>query len=149
MAKLFSAFGIDWSLLIAQAINFAIVLVALWYFLYRPVLRILEKRRKTIAKGVEDAEYAAEKLADADSEAMKRVHAADDEADTIVVAAREAAQVEKTHILDAAQVRADQSIKDAHIRATEESAQILRKSEQEIARLAILAAEKVMTKSHD
>ena len=38
MNELFAAFGIDWKLLLAQGVNFGIVLVALWYFLYRPVM---------------------------------------------------------------------------------------------------------------
>ena len=46
MQELFSAFGVNWKLLIAQAVNFGIVLVALRYFLYTPVLEMLEKRRQ-------------------------------------------------------------------------------------------------------
>jgi hypothetical protein len=34
MAQLFSAFGLELPLLIAQAVNFAVLMVALWYFLY-------------------------------------------------------------------------------------------------------------------
>ena len=144
MQQLFAAFGINWSLLIAQALNFGIVLLALWYFLYRPVMRTLDERRAVVAKGVEDAARAAEKLAAADTDAAGRVSAADAEAETIVVAAREAATAEKTKIVSAAEARAEQVAKDAEARALEEAARMRRDSEKDIARLAMLAAEKLV-----
>src|SRR5487761_1997723 len=103
MAQLLSAFGIDWRLLIAQAVNFAIVLVALWYFLYTPVLAMLSKRQEVVTKGVADAERAGKKLAGADSEALKRVVAAENQADGIVSAARESAAAEKARLLKEAE----------------------------------------------
>lgn len=144
MTQLFAAFGVNAPLLIAQAVNFGIVLVALWYFLYRPVMTTLDKRRETIAQGVQDAERAAEKLSVADDEASSRVQRADVDADRIVSSARDAALAEKTRILEAAQSRAEQATRDAEARAKEESLRMLRDSEREIARLSVLAAEKVL-----
>jgi F-type H+-transporting ATPase subunit b len=144
MQQLLSAFGIDWRLLIAQVINFAIVLVVLWYFLYTPVLQTLEKRRQLIAQGVEDAKHAGEKLAGADQEATDRVHKADREADALLSAARESAGAEKTKLLKEAEARAVAVTKDAELRATETAARAQRENEKNIARLAILAAEKVL-----
>ena len=149
MTQLFSAFGIDWRLLIAQAVNFAIVLVALWYFLYTPVLAMLSKRQEVVAKGVEDAARAGEKLAGADSEASKRVVAADAQAEEIVSAARESAQAEKVRLLKEAEARAVAVTKDAEARANEIAARVARESERDVARLAILAAEKILKKSYD
>ncbi len=144
MSQLLDAFGINWSLLIAQAVNFAIVLVALWYFLYKPVLAMLAKRRDIVAKGVEDAARAGEMLAGADGEVRARVNAADEQADSIVAAAREAGKAEKARLLKEAETRAAALTKDAEARASEAAARALRESEGEIARLAILAAEKVL-----
>ena len=144
MQQLFDAFGINWKLLLAQAVNFAIVLIALRYFLYKPVLAMLEKRRALVAKGVEDAAHAGEMLAGADGEVAKRVGAADTQAESIVTAAREAANTEKARVLKEAETRAAAVAADAEARANEMAARARRESEKEIARLAILAAEKVM-----
>ena len=149
MQQLFSAFGIDWRLLIAQAVNFGVVLIALWYFLYRPVLRTLEKRRQVIAQGVADAAQAGKVLAGIDHEAATRVKNADIQAESIVSAARAAAGIEKARLLKEAEDRAAAIGKDAEMRAEEAAASARRKSEQEIARLAILAAGKVMQQKHD
>ena len=40
--------GVDGPKLIAQLINFAIVLFVLWRFAYKPVLEMLENRRQKI-----------------------------------------------------------------------------------------------------
>jgi F-type H+-transporting ATPase subunit b len=149
MQQLLDAFGIQWSLLLAQAVNFAIVLVALWYFLYKPVLAMLEKRREIVAKGVEDAQKARQMLAGADSEVSKRVNAAEGEAEAIVAAARESASAEKVRLLKEAETRAALVAKDAEDRAEETAARQRRESESEIARLAVLAAEKILQKHHD
>lgn len=149
MAQLLLAFGIDWHLLIAQAVNFAIVLVALTYFLYKPVMSTLAKRRDMVAKGVEDATRAGEMLASADGEASKRVKAADGQAEEILSSAREAANAEKARLLKEAEARAVAVTRDAEARAVEVAARAQRESEQEIARVAILAAEKILKKSYD
>ncbi len=149
MQQLFSAFGIDWHLLIAQAVNFGIVLIALWYFLYKPVLAMLEKRRDLVAKGVEDAARAGELLAGADGEASRRVSAAEGEAEKIVSSAREEAIAEKTRLLKEAETRAAAVAKDAEARAGEVAARAKRESEREVARLATLAAEKILKQQYD
>lgn len=143
MDALLEAFGIDWKLLIVQLVNFGILILALWHFLYKPVLKMLEERKQLVAKGVADAEAATEKLATADSEAAHRVQNASLEAEGIVASAREHASEEKARIVKEAEARAAASLKDAEARAAEAAAKALRESEKEIARLAILAAEKV------
>lgn len=144
MDQLFEAFGIDWKLLIAQAVNFGILFVALWLLLYRPVLKVLDERAKKIAQGVEDAERATEKLAGADKEAAAVVAKADTEASNILAAARDAAGTERARLVKDAEARAVAIETEAEARAKEASAKALRESEQEIARLAVLAAEKAM-----
>jgi F-type H+-transporting ATPase subunit b len=144
MSDLFAAFGVTWSLLIAQAVNFGIVLVALWYFLYTPVMATLEKRRALVAKSVREAEHVGELFAQADAEAESRVRAADAEAEGIVAAARDTATEEKTRLLKEAEARAAALTRDAEARASEAIEKARRESERDIARLAILAAEKVL-----
>lgn len=144
MDKLLDAFGIDWKLLLIQAVNFGILIIALWYFLYRPVLKVLSERQEKIAKGVEDAERATQKLASADAEASQRVSKADTEASEILASARDAAGTERARLVKEAEQRASAIEKDAQARATEAQAKALRDSEKEIARLAILAAGKAM-----
>ena len=147
MTELFGAFGIDWHLLTAQVINFSVLVIALTWLLYKPVLKMVKDRERVIAKGVEDAEASAALLASADGQAKERLDTAEGEAEQIVERARHTAVDERTKILRGAEERAARVALDAEARAKETAAQSLRASEREVARLAILAAEKVMRKS--
>lgn len=55
--------GIYWPKLIAQTINFGIVLFILWKFAYRPVLNMLEQRREKIAQSMINADKIKAELA--------------------------------------------------------------------------------------
>lgn len=147
MEQLFEAFGIDGKLLLAQLINFGVLFVALTWLLYKPVMKTLDERRAKIAQGVEDAESASQKLAAADEDASKVLHGAETEAEGIIAGARELAGTEKSRIVKEAEARAAQVAADADARAAETAAKALRDSEKEVARLAILAAEKVLRES--
>ncbi len=61
-----------------------------------------------------------------------------------MASAREAATGEKTRITKEAEARAAAIAADADARAAETAAKALRESEKEIARLSVLAAEKVL-----
>ena len=144
MQALFDAFGLNVTLLIAQAVNFGLLMVALWYFLYKPITKVVAERQMKIAQGVEDATLASQKLAAADSEAAGVVQGAETKADEIVGSAREAANAEKARIVKDAEARAARLEADAAARAKEDAARTLLESEKEVARLAVLAASKVL-----
>ncbi len=144
MNQLFDAFGVNAKLLLSQVVNFVILLTALTYFLYKPLMRSLDARQKVVAKGVEDAERAAEKLASADAVATKRVTKAEEEGESIVLNAKEVAQTERVRLIREAEARAEALMVEADARAKENASKMLRESEKEIAKLAILAAEKTI-----
>src|SRR5437868_5641633 len=55
MNEISQAFGIDWASLIAQIINFCILVFILSRFVYKPVLNMVDERRKMIAESMEKA----------------------------------------------------------------------------------------------
>ncbi len=144
MSELFAAFGIDWKLLLVQAVNFGVLLSALTYFLYKPILRIIDERRHAVAEGVRTAAEAARKLSDAESESKNLVGAASREAEQLVAAARSRADEKGAEIVRAAEMKAQAVIKDAEARGEEAKRQALEQSSNEIARAAMLAAEKLL-----
>lgn len=144
MEKILEVFGIDWRLLIAQGVNFAVLLAGLSYFLYKPVLKILKEREKKIAEGVKAAEIAEKAARDNQAERNSIVAVAHHEAETIVTRAEEEGKRERSEILKSAQGRADNVVKDARAQAEELKRQAAKESEKEVARVAILAAEKIL-----
>jgi len=144
MGQLFSAFGIDWRLLIIQGINFAVLLGALTYFLYKPMMKMIDERRLKIAEGVRKADEADRNLLAAKEEGEGIVGAAAREAEALAASARTRADEKGAEIVKAAEARADATMRDATARATEAQRAALQESQREIARAAMLAAEKIL-----
>jgi|SRR3989338_3937672 len=144
MSELFAAFGVDWKLLLVQAVNFGLLLSVLTYFLYKPVLRIIDERQKKIAEGVQTAQAADKRLADAKTEGEGIVGTAAREAETLVASARSRADEKGVEIVKAAEARANAVLKEASERAEEAKRMALAESSKDIARAAVLAAEKIL-----
>lgn len=66
MSQLFSQLGIDWHLLISQAVNFLLLLVILRIFAYGPLLKLLKKRKERIEEGLLKADKAEKRLLEVD-----------------------------------------------------------------------------------
>jgi len=144
MSALFSAFGVNWHLLVIQAVNFVLLLTALTYFLYKPILRIIDERQAKIAEGVRTAQEASQKLEDAKTKGEEMVGSAAREAEGLVASARSRASEMSAQAQKSAEAKADAILKDAQARADEEKRQTLLESERDIARAAMLAAEKIL-----
>jgi F-type H+-transporting ATPase subunit b len=63
MEQFVHQFGIDWKMMLAQLINFAIVFFVLKKFAYKPILNLLDARKKKIEDGLAFAEKAKSELA--------------------------------------------------------------------------------------
>jgi F-type H+-transporting ATPase subunit b len=144
MEAIFSTFGIDWRLLLIDAINFGLLLVGLTYFLYTPILKMLEERRQKIAEGVEAAHKSQVRLAEVESERMQKLREAAAEADGLVQSARLAASQTAAEKLAEAQSRAESLLDDAERQAAELKRESLEESKKEAAKLIVLGMEKLM-----
>jgi F-type H+-transporting ATPase subunit b len=100
--------GLNLGYLLVQILNFGIMLVILYAWVYKPLQRMLEKRRQTIAQGLEDARVAAE--------------------------ARQNAEREAERIINEAQIKASDVIRDATARAEGVGRELKVAAEAEIAR---------------
>lgn len=144
MEQIIEAFGIDQRLIIIQIINFAILAAALGYFLYTPVLKLLREREEKIERGLKDAEEAAAAKTAAEAEKQTVLAAAHKEAEAVGERAKTAAEVKAAEIVAAAQEKAAELVKSAEAKGEAMKSHVIKESESEVAKLAILAAEKVL-----
>lgn len=144
MDGLLATFGINWKILLAQGINFGLLLFLLWKFLYTPILKMIDERRVVMIKGVEDAKKAAEKLSCAEMEGQDIVTKASQAAESLYETTRTRAEEKGASILEEARGKADSERRDARTRAEAEAEAIRKASEKEIARAAVLVAEKIL-----
>ena len=85
--------GINLGYFLVQTFNFLILLVVLRVWVYKPIVGLLEKRRQSIAQGLEDARVAAEARANAEKEAEKIIADANRQASQLVAEAKDRAEV--------------------------------------------------------
>lgn len=146
MQEIIEAFGIDWRLIVIQIFNFGLLTGVLWYFLYTPVLKLLKDREDKIRKGVEDAQKAEETLKVADVEKSSILKDAHTEAAQIVARGTQHAEEKGKRLIEEAHEKIARDIENAKASAEDIKARALKESEAEIAKLAILGAEKVLNK---
>lgn len=136
--------GISGPFLLAQIVNFFILFILLRRLLFGPVVKMLEARKQRIADGLQAAEMArreadaerAQLQAQLDTErreALDRIAAASKRGETL------AAEIEGN-----ARQEAQKIIEDARSEAVRERERIIAEAQEQIASLAMLAAEKVL-----
>ena len=65
---MFDTLGIQWPKLIAQLINFSIVLFVLWKFAFKPIFGMLDARKNKIAEGLTNADNIKAQLAQTEAD---------------------------------------------------------------------------------
>lgn len=143
------ALGINGGYFLVQLVNFLIILVVLRAWVYTPILGLLEKRRATIAKGLEDARIAADARANAEQQASKIVAEAQAKASQMVKEASERAEHATRDIRAAAEADAVKIRENAAGDAQQERTRILGDLRGQVAALAIAATQKLLNESLD
>jgi F-type H+-transporting ATPase subunit b len=98
--------GIDWKILIAQVINFGVLLFLLTKFLYRPMLTALEKRKARIAESLKKADEIEKQRERAEKDYSARLQEAKREAEQIILEAKTSAENVRTQIIADAEAEA-------------------------------------------
>ncbi len=145
----FAKLGIDWKLLIAQAVNFGILFWVLRHFAYRPMLTFLEERTKRIEKGLADAEASQKKLIALEEQEKQILTSARSEAKAMIASAEDLAKKRDRERMKETEERMKQYIEDARIKIEEEKRKILSEAKAEIADLVIFSLEKILKEKID
>ncbi len=136
--------GINLGLLIVQILAFVIVFLSLQAWVYKPMVEMISKRRKTIAQGLEDARVAAEARADAEKEAAKILAEAQAQASKVVGEATDRAQSAAKDVRAAAEADAAKIRASAQAEAEAERNRVLGDLRGQVAALSIAAAQKLI-----
>jgi len=141
--------GINLGYLLVQVFNFLIIFVILAAWMYKPLLNMMQQRRETIARGLEDARIASEARENAEKEAEEILAKAQQEAGKIVSEATERGEQVRVEIKEAAETEIVQLREDAAVDAQQEKEKILGDLRGQVAALSIAAAQKVIGESLD
>jgi F-type H+-transporting ATPase subunit b len=129
--------GIQWPKLLAQLLNFAIVMFILWRWAYKPVFAVLEGRRQKIAEGVTNAEKITVQLAKTEADRKAILTQAGDQANKLIEEARVAALRVREVETQKAILAAEQIMIKAREAAAQDHDRMLRELKREVGRLVV------------
>jgi len=132
LSELFSQLGIDPKLLLAQGVNFLILLFVLTKFVYKPLMKMVEERRAKIELGVKGGELAKKIIEDAEGEKAGIIKQADVHAVAIISEAEKTAQKKAQEIAHQAEMKSQQTLREALLIAE-------RKEKEEMDKVALEA----------
>lgn len=144
MDQLITAFGIDWRILIAQVIVFAILYFAFHKLALKPILDFVQERTKKIEDGVKNAREATKALEEAKAEQELTLTQARKEAQAIIAAAREQAEVAATADRQKAAEEIEANLERAKKQIEEQKEQVLREAQSQAVELVMAATTKLL-----
>ena len=90
MSGITEAFKIEWPLLLAQLVNFLLLLALLYMFMYKPVLNMLAKRKERMAQSTKDAERVSAAAQEAEQDKVRVLDVARREAQETLIEVKKA-----------------------------------------------------------
>ncbi len=141
--------GVNLPGLILQAINFLLLLFILQKFLYKPILNAIKTRQERIQKGLEEAERASRRLAEAEAEAERILAEARARAQEIIALASQEGNKLKEDIIAQARIEAGRILERARLEAEREKEMAMAEIRRQAIDLAVLTARKIVGQALD
>lgn len=149
MGEAFEALGINLPMIIAQIVNFTILLVVLRMVLYKPVLKMLDERKQRIAEGLNAAEIARAEAASAQANIQAQLDTARKDGQEIVANAQTIATRIQTDAREQTAKDREAALERARIEIQLERDRAIAELRTEFADITVKAAEKVINQSLD
>ncbi len=148
MEALIGTFHIDWKLMVAQIVNFAIVFAVLFWFVIRPLSKILKDRKMVIEQSLLDAQKNAILRKEAETAHDEEVSKGRAEAHELILEIKKTADEKRTELINEAEREVEKIINDGKRSIEEERHKIMDQMQKDVAELVIAATEKVIGTTH-
>lgn len=139
-------FGVDPILLVAQIVNFLIILFILKKFLYKPILELLNKRKITIKEGLKQAEEARLKLEKIIIEEKQILKNAQLQARKIIEDARQESVDTAREIHEGSKKQTEKMLNDARAQMAREFQQTEKRLAVNVSKIAVSFLQKSLEK---
>ncbi len=149
MVKIIGALGVDIKLLLANIVNFVVLVYILKKFAYKPILQFVADRTAKIKQGVEDAKLAKINLAEAAAQREQILLEARREAKQIVEQAKTNAQQQAEQTIQHSRAESEKIVRAAQTQIKQEQIEALQQAKREVAGLVVQASEKLLRKKID
>ncbi|MBI3336247.1 ATP synthase F0 subunit B [Candidatus Peregrinibacteria bacterium] len=142
--ELLAKLGVDLNLIIAQVVNFAILLGILSYFVYRPLLNLLDTRRARIQKAMDDAARIEQQTSEMEQIRHRELKKIDSECGVYMERIRKQAESVEQEILLRAKGEAQAMIDAARKQLNADREQLFQEAFQRTASLVMHMTEKLL-----
>lgn len=139
-------FAINWPKFLSQVVIFLIVYTILSKFAFKPVIDMLEERRRRIEESQANAEKIKQQLADAEKRYEEILTKANTEAQAMIDEARESSSLLADKKQQEALAQAEQILKNAREAAQADRDKVMDDLRHEIGRLVVDTTAKVTGK---
>ena len=141
--------GLDIKLFIAQLINFGLVFLILWKWVFKPVVGALRSRQEKIEKSLADAKKIEQKVQDLEDYKKKQLEQANRDYQKVITKAEDMAKQQKAEVLKETKSQAERMIKDSEGRIGADKKRMITEAKGELAALVVAASEKVISEKLD
>lgn len=139
-----AALGVNGTLFVAQLINFSLVFLVLWRWVFRPIAAHLAERSAKIEQSLQDAADIREQKDSVAAWKAEQLQAAKREAAEIVFKAKQEADALRQEILVKAKEEQGMLIASGQRLLEREQEAVMAEAEKRLAELVVLATEKVL-----
>jgi len=141
--------GISLPTLLAQIINFLILLGLLYLVAYKPIMRMFDERSRKIRESMEQTEVIKEQAEHAEEEVKKQLEAAGKEGQEVIARAMRTGEETRQRIQQDARQEGVGLVEKARLEIQRERDEAIEELRKEFTDLTIEAAEKVIEQSLD
>jgi F-type H+-transporting ATPase subunit b len=144
-----SGLGVNAWTLAAQIVNFIILLLLLYFFAYKPVMKMLDERSRKIKDSMEEVQKVKAQAAQTEEEFKKKIESASKEGQEVIARAMRTGEEARQRAQAEAKQEAQALVEKARVEIQRERDETIGELRQEFADLTVVAAEKVIGKSLD
>lgn len=137
MESIIQTFHIDWKLMIAQLVNFAIVASVLWYFAVRPLIKKMEERSLAVKKTFDDSQKAEENVKQSEAQKAELLKEGKKQAQAIIQEAVQEAEEKSNALVAEAQEKTDKVIMEAKAKIEKQKQTIIAEAKKELSDIVI------------
>ncbi len=144
MPEIFTKLGLDYKLIIAQAVNFVLLLIILQRLAYKPVLKMLKERSDKIDKSLKQAKRIEEELKNTEETKIAEIKKAREKASQITKEAYETSEQKAQEAIERTKDKTQEIVEKAKLEIRAEKEKSIKETKKEIAEISVLIAKKIM-----
>jgi F-type H+-transporting ATPase subunit b len=148
-AGIAATLGLNYKLFLAQLVNFGLIVLVIWKFVYGPLVKAMDERTAKIDQGLKDASEAKTMVESASSERDKVITESRLKAKEIIEAAEIDAKKRRDEMISGAKSEVERVVNEGKQRLREEQSVMVEDAKKQVAELVLLATEKVIGEKID